>query len=136
MREYIGGLQESITNLRAMRNRSARNALTHKEHYHHWEIPAKLWLKVTGSAGQKRRQHLGRILLACTPPTLYPGMTAQALEQSSSAFVSYFSALGRTKPQNRRSFIHFLQGQFAFVRLAPMGTAAVRRNLERTSVSN
>jgi hypothetical protein len=89
-REYIGGLQESIAKLRAMGNRSAQNARTHKEHYHLWEIVARLWLKVTGSAGPKRRQHLRRFLLACTPPTLYPGMTAQALKQSSSAFVSYF----------------------------------------------
>jgi hypothetical protein len=90
IREYIDGLQESIAKLREMGKRSAENARTHKAHHWYWEVLARLWLKVTGSAGPKRRQHLHRFLLACTPPTLFPDMTTQMLEQSSTAFVNYF----------------------------------------------
>jgi hypothetical protein len=90
MRQYIAELQERIAKLKAMGSRKKLNARSHKAHNHYWEILARLWLKVAGSAGPKRRQHLCRFLLACTPPTLFPDMTAQELEQRSTAFVSYF----------------------------------------------
>jgi hypothetical protein len=66
------------------------NARSNKAHYHYWETLAPLWLKFTGNIGPKRRQHLCRFLLACTPPTLFPGMTLRDLEQSSKTFVSSF----------------------------------------------
>jgi hypothetical protein len=90
MRQYIAGLQERIAELRAMGSYQRLNARSHKAHNQYWEVLAKLWLKVTGSLGPKRRQHLSRFLLACRPPTLFPEMTEQELEQSLTTFVSYF----------------------------------------------
>jgi hypothetical protein len=90
MRQYIAELRERIAKLKAMGSEKKLNARSHKVHNHYWETQALLWLKVTGSAGPKRRQHLCRFLLACTPPTLFPDMTAQELEQRATAFVSYF----------------------------------------------
>jgi hypothetical protein len=90
MRQYIAELQERIAKLKAMGSQKKLNARSHKAYNLYWEILARLWLKVTGSAGPKRRQHLCRFLLACTPPTLFPDMTAQELEQRSTTFVSYF----------------------------------------------
>jgi hypothetical protein len=90
MRQYIAELQESIAKLRAMGSQKQLNARSHKAHINYWEILARLWLKVTGSLGPKRRQHLRRFLLSCTPPTLFPDMTVQELEKSSTAFINYF----------------------------------------------
>jgi hypothetical protein len=90
MRQYVAELQERIAKLRAMGSHKKLNARSDKPHIQYWEILAQLWIKVSGSVGPKRRQHLCGFLLACTPPTLFSAMTAQELERGAAAFVSYF----------------------------------------------
>jgi hypothetical protein len=77
-----------IAKLEAAGSRSKDNART--THNDYWELLAKLWRQVAGSAGPKRRQRLGRFLLACTPPSLFADMTQQQLERSAAAFVSNY----------------------------------------------
>ena len=89
MRQYIAELQERIAKLKAMGSQKKLNARSHKAYNLYWEILARLWLKVTGSAGPATPTSL-QVLLACTPPTLFPDTTAQELEQRSTTFVSYF----------------------------------------------
>jgi hypothetical protein len=83
----IAEWRKYIAKLEAEGSSSKHNARTASSEY--WSILAKLWLKVTGSAGSKRRQHLRRFLLACTAPDLFPEI-AQQLEQKVDSFISNF----------------------------------------------
>lgn len=84
----IAERRQYITKLEAEGSSSKFNARTTFNGY--WDELAKLWLKVTGSAGPKRRQRLRRFLLACTPPDLFPDMTAQELGQKLGSFINNF----------------------------------------------
>ena len=84
----IAERRQYIAKLEAKGSRSKDNARTASSDY--WDILEELWLKVTGSAGPKRRQRLRRFLLACTPPDLFPDMTAQKLGQKLDSFKDNF----------------------------------------------
>jgi hypothetical protein len=77
-----------LDKLEAAGNRSDDNART--AHNDYWRSLARLWLKATGKTGPLRRKRLGRFLLACTPPSLFPDMSTQKLVKSVTAFVSNF----------------------------------------------
>jgi hypothetical protein len=88
MWRYRDELQDRIAKLRAMGSRRDQNART--QHNDYWFELARLWRVVTNSAGKFRRQHLRRFLLACTPLTLFPDMTARELERKVDSFVARF----------------------------------------------
>ena len=84
----IAERRQYIAKLEAEGSSSKYNARTTYNGY--WDELAKLWLKVTGNAGPKRRQHLRRFLIACTPPDLFPDMAAQELGQKLDSFINNF----------------------------------------------
>jgi hypothetical protein len=90
MGEYAALLEVEIAMLKAMGSYKELNAISRKPHNQYWEVLALLWLKIAGSVGPKRRQHLCRFLVSCTPPPLFPAMAAQELEHSAAAFADYF----------------------------------------------
>jgi hypothetical protein len=84
--EHVARLRKRIAKLRAMRSPRFENA--HTRHNDYWRELTRLWLGITGNAGPLRRKALAGFLLACTPPTMFPDMTAQALRQKIDGFIS------------------------------------------------
>jgi hypothetical protein len=84
--EFIDRQQERIAKLKVVGRTGNQNART--RHNDYWRELTRLWLGITGSAGSKRRQRLLSFLRACTPPTMFPGMTARQLTKKLDTFVN------------------------------------------------
>jgi hypothetical protein len=82
----VAELRGHIAKLKAKGGNSDKNAATMCTDY--WRELTRLWNGVTGGSGAKPRQHLRQFLIACTPPTLFPDMTAQELEAKATHFLS------------------------------------------------
>jgi hypothetical protein len=86
MDQYMEELRNRIAELKQSGSSSAENART--VHGDYWNELTRLWMGLTGGLGPKRRQCLGRFLVACTPSWLFPDIPAQELEARIGHFLS------------------------------------------------
>lgn len=78
-------LQKRIAKLRAKGGNSSKNAATLRTDY--WRELVRLCDEVTGGSGAKPLQRLRRFLIACTPATLFPDITAHDLKRKVDNFL-------------------------------------------------
>ena len=99
--QYIADLKRCIALLKVLSRTGNKNARRND----YWRELARLWLKIT-DVKKYRQKHLIRFLVACTPPTLFPGMwcdrkgrgpmTAEQFGKKVDSFVDYY--LRKTTP--------------------------------------
>jgi hypothetical protein len=98
---YVEVLKKRVAERRAAPKPRTENART--RHNDYWRELTRLWRGITDNAGPLRRKKLGKFLVACTPPGLFPDMNNKAAIEK--AIDGFFGNLNRQphRPTSRRA---------------------------------